>query len=625
MNKEYERWKEIANHSQAYYEGHPDISDEEFDVMYSSFMRDFPESEHLKDVAKGFDPDNTSLQKFKHKYSIVGSLSKIHSTQEVEFNDLFYDISVKLDGSSLVLYYVEGQLERALTRGDGVYGLDVTDKIKYLCPVALEKKLLEGTPFTGAIRGEVVMSNDAFAKYKETHSDAKMARNVATGLMMRKEASEDLRFCTYVTYKILAIENVRSTPYLVSFMRKQLSDWGFEVVHSVVLSSNMITDENMRGIRENEHFKSYPTDGLVIERESTSIEEGVTIFKELAYKFPEEIKEARVVNVEWELSPKAKLVPVVVIEPTELTGATVTRVSGFNYKFINDNKIDTGAVITIMRSGAVIPDIQSVIKPAPIMHIPCICPYCGQPLSMTQTEVDLECTNEFCVGKEFWNTYTFVEIFANDIKGVGDALIRELITKTNARTECDLIKQLNTIENTTIEQMFTPANAEKIKQLKQLLNKPWDKEVFLKSLNIKFVGDVAAKEIATNKKLFDILITGSQAEVKSACESSLNTSIANSLINNLERIQSLAQLVCSWQNNEVKEITKYVAITGSLSVSRKEFEKELNSFGYGLTDNLNKAECLITNDPNSGSSKNTKAKKLGIQILTEAQFRQTLV
>ena len=189
---EQERWEEISNYSQSYYEGHPEISDAEFDVLYDNFIKDFPNSTHIKEVAKGFNVDDTTLQKFKHKYSTVGSISKIHSIEETNFTaPFFYNISVKLDGSSLVLYYVDGQLERALTRGDGLYGLDVTNKVKYLCPEALTPKFFHEKPFTGAIRGEVVMSNCAFEEYKKEHPEAKMARNVSTGLMMRKDISEE--------------------------------------------------------------------------------------------------------------------------------------------------------------------------------------------------------------------------------------------------------------------------------------------------------------------------------------------------------------------------------------------------------------------------------------------------
>lgn len=359
---EQERWEEISNYSQSYYEGHPEISDAEFDELYEKFKKDFPNSNYLKLPAKGFDPNATNLQKFKHKYSTVGSISKIHSVEETNFvAPFFYNISVKLDGSSLVLYYVDGQLERALTRGDGLYGLDVTNKVKYLCPEALTPKFFHEKPFTGAVRGEVVMSNCAFQEYKKEHPEAKMARNVSTGLMMRKDVSEELKYCDYIAYKILAVENDAMLEWWLPEVHLQLKTWGFKVVTSVTVEGEKITDDFMSQLKQREDFNTYPTDGLVIETCSlTSDEAGIVTYVEVAYKFAAETKTCKVIDVKWNFSPKGKLVPVVQIEPTMMSGALVSNVSGFNYKFIMDNNIGKGSRIKVFRSGEVIPCIYSV-------------------------------------------------------------------------------------------------------------------------------------------------------------------------------------------------------------------------------------------------------------------------
>ena len=627
---ELERWDEIRRFSQSYYEGHPEISDAEFDELYEQFKKDFPNSNYLKLPAKGFDPNATNLQKFKHKYSTVGSISKIHSMKEVDLSDpLYYNISVKLDGSSLVLYYVDGQLERALTRGDGLYGLDVTNKVKYLCPEALTPKFFHEKPFTGAVRGEVVMSNCAFQEYKKDHPEAKMARNVSTGLMMRKDVSEELKYCDYIAYKILAVENDAMLEWWLPEVHLQLKNWGFNVVTSVDVEGKTITDDFMSQLKLREDFNTYPTDGLVIETCSlTSNEDGIVTYVEVAYKFAAETKNCKVIDVKWNFSPKGKLVPVVQIEPTMMSGALVSNVSGFNYKFIMDNNIGPGAEITVCRSGEVIPDIQSVTKPSVEVASPYICPECGELLELTKTGVDLVCSNPDCKGRSFYNRYTFIEKMAEDIKGFGEVLIQQLVDAMTecspipeAYTEASLFFDIRRANNDFFHSIFTPANAEKCVKLKTLFQLPLNKEKFLRAMNIDLLGEVAAKQIASNKELFNTLFSCdlSQLPAQLSCLG-VAPVLASNIIKNIRRIRSFNALNVTWEETNSTTLSKFVAVTGSLSISRKEFEVKLNAKGYGVTDNIKKAEYLITNDPNSGSSKNKKAKELSVPVVTEEEF-----
>lgn len=627
---EQERWEEISNYSQSYYEGHPEISDAEFDELYEKFKKDFPNSTYLKLPAKGFDPNATNLQKFKHKYSTVGSISKIHSVEETNFvAPFFYNISVKLDGSSLVLYYVDGQLERALTRGDGLYGLDVTNKVKYICPEALTPKFFHEKPFTGAVRGEVVMSNCAFQEYKKEHPEAKMARNVSTGLMMRKDVSEELKYCDYIAYKILAVENDAMLEWWLPEVHLQLKNWGFKVVTSVTVEGEKITDDFMSQLKQREDFNTYPTDGLVIETCSlTSDEAGIVTYEEVAYKFAAETKTCKVIDVKWNFSPKGKLVPVVQIEPTMMSGALVSNVSGFNYKFIIDNNIGPGAEITVCRSGEVIPTIQSVTKPSVEVASPYTCPECGELLELTKTGVDLVCSNPDCKGRKFYNRYTFIEKMAEDIKGFGEVLIQQLVDiMTNcspipeAYTEASLFYDIRRASNDFFHSVFTPANAEKCIKLKTLFQLPLNKEKFLRAMNIDLLGEVAAKQIASNKELFNTLFYCDKSQLLAQL-SCLGVApvLASNIIKNIQRIRNFNAINITWEEDKSENINKFIAVTGSLSIPRKEFEAKLNAKGYGITDNMKKAEFLVTNDPNSGSSKNKKAKELGLYILTEDEF-----
>lgn len=631
---EKERWLDISRYSQAYYEGHPEISDTVFDEIYDSFKKDFPNSEFLRDPAKGFNPNLTVLQKFKHKYSTVGSIDKIHAVSEWGNSPCTaYDLSTKLDGSSLVVYYKDGVVERALSRGNGLEGLDITNKLRYIAPEAYNgiKYSKDDIPFTGAIRGEVVMSKDNFEKYKLIHPEARMARNVSTGMMMRKDASpEDLNYCDYVVYKILADENIINDPSVrvvsIEDMRDKLHDWGFNVVESVEVIGKQITDEFMKELYESGKFTKYPTDGIVIEKflQKVDYDSGIYAFDEVAYKFAAELKTCNVIGVTWNFSPKGKLVPVVNIEPTMMSGALVSNVSGFNYKYIKDNQIGPGAVITVLRSGEVIPDIQSVIKPSEDVQFPKVCPECGKPLELTDTGVDLVCKNNNCKGRKAYNRFVFVQQLASDIKGFGEVLIQELVTKLcngNDYNESSILFRLRREEGSWYRESFTPANAEKCIQLKEYLNKPLDKEKFLKALNIDFLGSVAAKSIASDNELFNSLLTLDPTLIPDClAKHGVAKALGNSIINNIAHIQQFRYDSISWVETSEEKVEKFVAVTGSLSIPRKEFEKKLLEKGYGISDNIKKVAYLITNDPNSGSSKNKKAKELGVPVVTEKDF-----
>ncbi len=628
-------WSVISHMSQAYYSGSPIVSDARFDELYDDFKARYPRSKYLRQPAKGFNVNESDLQKFQHKYEKVGSLEKIHAMSEFTNygEDSNYSISSKLDGSTMVLYYVNGEFERALTRGDGATGLDVSSKAVLICDNLKDKLSIHNIPFTGAIRGEVVMSKDNFNKYKELHPEAKMARNVSTGVLNRKDNfEEDCQYINFVTYKILADESVDDGAYTIGEIRDQLAVWGFEVVSNISCNMRLVTDERLAEIYALESFSKYPTDGLVFTKNICYINSSTSIeYDEIAYKFKAESKDATVTNVSWELSRTGKMIPVVNIEPVELSGAIVKNVSGFNYKFINDNKIGPGAIINVLRSGEVIPYIDHIVKESDNMIIPKVCPICGEPLNVTETGVSLICNNPECNGTKYMNAYRFIEIMCRDIKGIGPAIIEHILDKVldNYGNLNEYIVYLFFTE-TRLEDILEGEKPMMIKLLTSVygvMNNLWDKQTFLEALNIPGVGKTIAADIV-NSKLFDELYEDyaksynkiDKINTSSLIYSKLTEVVANNLICNLSRIFNFSFNKFAITN----VIEKFVAITGSLSISRKEFEKFLADNGYGITDNIKKAECLITNDPNSGSSKNKKAKELGVRVMTEEEFRGLL-
>lgn len=183
----------IEQAAQKYYtDGSSELTDAEFDALVDQLRSENPDSELLKTVGWGYkvSKDNTPGQKYIHKYGKAGSLDKAYNFDEINLMLTMseVDISAKLDGLSVVLYYESGKLVQALTRGDGTFGIDITPKVMNI----IDDKLQDNW-FSGAVRGEIIMSYDNFKRFQELHPEAKNPRNSAAGLINNKQVSEDLR------------------------------------------------------------------------------------------------------------------------------------------------------------------------------------------------------------------------------------------------------------------------------------------------------------------------------------------------------------------------------------------------------------------------------------------------
>ena len=207
-----ERQKLISEASQAYYsDGTSSLTDAEFDALLEQERMENPDSP-LLDVGHGYDinKDPRSDKKYPHKYGIVGSLDKCHNWVELpkDFKDISGDhiqfASVKLDGISCVMYYRNGEMYQALTRGKVVndipMGIDITDKVRIIAPTFFN---IPDKSFTGAVRGEILMSNNSFWTYSQNHPEASNARNSAAGLMGQKELTDDLQFLDIIVYTVI--------------------------------------------------------------------------------------------------------------------------------------------------------------------------------------------------------------------------------------------------------------------------------------------------------------------------------------------------------------------------------------------------------------------------------------
>ena len=619
----------IKQASQDYYTGNESISDNEFDELVDELKQLDPTNETISKVGWGYDIEEVKGDKVAHVYGKVGSLDKIHDVSEIpnSFSDGAF-LLAKLDGASCVAYYQDGKLTKAVSRGNGLQGVDKTKQYEKI----VNKYTLNLQNFTGAVRGEIVFSNSMWEQYKNKYPDAKFPRNIATGLFMRDEVSEDLSFVDFVPYKIQGSETIKEwfPSHLYLEILKSLNSWGFPQIEYEFVDTTFLTNNSMETIFSK--WETYPMDGIVIQdRFFTVLSDNSFEYKNIAYKFKAEEKETTVKEVIWNLSKNNIMVPVVCVEPVELSGALVQKTSGFNYKYIVDNKIGKGAVIKMMRSGEVIPKINKVVFPSLVVTAPETCPVCGMPL--TQEGVELVCSNPNCLNIEYSRLLSWLRVIGiRDLLGVGDIMLEDFVqlwkstiytTQDINLTVYDLYdKEYGVIVNKDyLINKLTPSAKEKFSQIIDNLSKPVTMDKLIVAANIRGLGETVSKKIAST--IYECITDWNNVHKLTSIDG-IGNDVKNRVLNArniISKVFCLVEVV-----DPLKQVfsgsNTQITVTGSLSMPRKQFEAVCASKNIVLSDNVKSSKYLVTNNPLSGSSKIKNAAKYSIPIISEEEFRK---
>lgn len=619
--------KAIRVSAQKYYSYYPIITDPEFDYLTDELKRRDPNNELLKTPGWGFDPTVVEFGvKINHKYGRVEGISnKPRRIEDIPDNlkasNTRVRISAKLDGLSCVLYYKDGIFVQALTRGNGTVGIDITKQMNYILRNDVRYRVIDG--FTGAIRGELVIPFENWNKIEASKDPSKNPRNYASGIINRHGISEELKYIHFVAYKIIAWENCNE--YLDTFsMTEKLVSRFEHVVDALILNNGEKITEDLLKDLFNEFKKKYPCDGCVITNSVIKYTPNSPdlIYDEVAFKFESERAATTIDHIEWKLSRTGMMKPVAVVGTVNLAGTNVSRCTCFNAKYVIDNVLGKGAVVEIEKSGEIIPDIQRVIKQAETPDIPTICPRCGEDLKMVGA--DIKCTNPNCLGMARSDLMHWTDIIA-DVDGLGGKI------KDNFFDSC-------TIDSIEMMYEYLPtfcfgdsATEEKLKEMaNKLLDQRVDAVRALVALNIPRLGWKSAEKIV-DAGLFSTVAsipdgTESHEEVSKVLDKVVGPATRKSIEANVSKISRLrflkGRVVIRKITEEKKESKGFVVITGKLnSGTRKEFESVIVNAGYELGDKISKDTLyLITNTPNSGSSKNKKADELGVKKITELEF-----
>jgi DNA ligase (NAD+) len=617
----------ITEASQAYYEGKPFITDDKFDRLVAELREYDPDNEILKKTGTGYSSEKDSTgAKARHKYAHVGSLEKINmDTCEKYFSKKKMErhiITSKIDGGSVVVYYDDkGHFEKAITRGDGEVGIDCSSKLREIVPLKVNVKNI-------AVRGEITISTALFEKH---YKDASSPRNTALGILNSKEPSkEEVKRLTFVAYNAYT-GNVENSNETKGNVLEWLYEQGFYPVgwHSlfeseVVLDSPFLSDflESLRGKLN----KEFLADGLVITNDSNR-------FDEIAYKFAAETAQTTCTNIYWELSRNGRMIPVVYFTPVVLSGARLSKCSGFHAKWILENNVGVGSKLVVHRAGEVIPYIKEVLSPShsPTQSaaLPSTCPSCSLDLSFEG--VHLVCSNEKCPGKAFPKLMLWYETLGQ-VDGLGENILSSFFEFAGWETVKDIYSEnmdFQILSRKTFQHRgFTDhATSLLLSMLSKVYKEPVDPEKFFAAFGLPSVGRATSEKISRTIGIDEFFASKSAPPLgKIASIEGVTFPARHALTTHYQELYSaytyikerngFVQAPC---NGSLME----VVITGKLSKSRKEFESELAKFGISVADSVNKnTACLITDNPNSGSSKNKAAQKMGIAVLSEAMFRK---
>ncbi len=613
----------IRHHQELYYNGEPEISDEEFDALWDELASIDPENALLASV--GADRSER-WPKYRHRMT-MGSLSKAADpgsflawAAKMSFG--LYLVQYKLDGASMELQYDEGRFVRGVTRGDGEIGDDITQNVVRMNGVPRELP----EPFTGAVRGEVLMSRTTHA---EKYADKANCRNAANGLMKRKDGkgAEDLDIICYDALGFVPSGSPFSTEReKIAWLERM----GFHVVPTTECKSPEEVVAYRAKIMDLRASLPYDIDGLVVKGDRIDPEDANKLRPELqiAFKFSPEEAVTTLVGVEWSESGTS-VTPIGLVEPVRLAGTTVQRANLANPGMIRAMDLRIRSKVVITKRGEIIPKIESLVENPPDaapIAIPTHCSLCGAPLVDEDTR--LYCPNPACPGKAYHRLEKWLSVI--DIKDIGSALLRRLFDAGRVVRIPDLYSL--TVEDLLSFERMGDKSAQKI-----IRNIRAQREVslaqFVAGFDIEGIGVLMAEKlVAAGYDTLDKLLLASWSDFEHIDGFAEIT--AKALYQGLRLVEAdMRELVdkgcvrirppMTAASEEKSPVAgKNFCFTGELAtMKRAEAEKLVRDAGGFVRSSVTKdLDYLVTNDPTSGSEKNRRAQELSISIIDEAQF-----
>ena len=652
--------KVLAYHSDRYYnQDSPEITDYEYDMMMNELKaleKENPEfvTPDSPTQRVGGTAKRTAGVLVRHNVPML-SLQDVFSKEDVyhfveemqeQLEDPEFVVEYKIDGLSMSLRYENGALKLAETRGDGInFGEDVTANAKVIRDV---KTKLKDTPEYLEVRGEVYMTNEAFDKVNETQEllGKKLfanPRNCAAGTLRQLDSAVTKE--RNLSLFIFNIQQVRGMEFAThtegyEFLKKQ----GIRVIddYKVCKTADEVWDA-ITAIGENRGNLGYDIDGAVVklnryaDREKLGATSKVPRWA-VAYKYPPEEKEAKLLEIELSVGRTGRITPTAVFEPVRLCGTSVSRATLHNQDFIDDLDIGIGDTVVVYKSGEIIPKIKEVRKekrPSEWQRfvIPNVCPVCGAQTERERDTADIKCTSPNCPAQLERHIINFVGRDAMDIKGFGTVYIEELVRQGYIKDIADVfvLKEYR-------EELIEKGMIGKEKNTDKLLDtiekaKNNDAYKLLTGFGIPNVGKAAAKAIMKHFKSIEKLSHASMDELQDVNDiGEVSAECIRRFFLDEENKKIIARLKEYGVNMETEATEtiespisgKTVVVTGTLpTLGRKEAQELIEKYGGKAAGSVSKKTDYVLAGEAAGS-KLTKAQELGIPVLNEDEFKNLL-
>ena len=640
MDKKLNRMKELIeilnNASRLYYQySTPIMTDFEYDKLYDELEKLEKETNTVlsNSPTQNVEPEAIdSLVKVEHPAPML-SLSKTKSISELAsfLGNQEGLLSWKLDGLTIVLTYKDGKLSSGVTRGNGIIGEVVTENVKKFKNIPLT------IPYKGTlvVRGEAVIKYSDFNKMNEELDDDssqyKNPRNLCSGSVRQLDSKVTAK--RNVNCIIFALIESEKKFKLKSEEFEWLKSLGFDVVEYHKVTSNNI-EEQVLYFKNKINEYDIPSDGLVLLY--NDIEYGKQLGttakypkNAIAFKWQDETAETKLIDVDWLVSRTGLINPVAVFEPVELEGTIVSRASLHNVSILQGLSLGIGDTILVYKANMIIPQIADNLTQSNSLAIPNKCPVCNHEAKIiSSNDVKyLYCMNDFCPAKLVKRLSQFTSRNAMNIEGLSDAIINKLADEGLIKTYAD-IYNLKRYKNDIIS--FEGFGEKSYDNLINSIEKSRNVKLanFIFALGIPDIGLSRAKLICKNYSNDINKIRNLTFEELSKIDG-IGEIIAKEWIdtfNNNDFIKELELLLkevnftdTSIDNNQPLKDLIFV-ITGSVNnfTNRDELVEYIESYGGKVVKAIsNNVNYLINNDITSTSTKNTKAKELGIKIISE--------
>lgn len=649
--------KELTRHSYLYYvEENPSLSDFEYDEMFRELQKlekENPELVTPDSPTQRVGSLGSKFEPHKHKYRLYSldnsnnydELTKWYERVSIELGfepELVCEL--KIDGLAIALTYENGLFTLGVTRGDGVTGENITNNLKTIQAIPL--KTHKEIDSNLEVRGEIYMPKTSFEKLNEENlaKGEKIfanPRNAASGSLRQLDSSitakRDLSMFCYTAI----FEDASLSPKTHYDAILKLKEYGFKI------NENIRKVKDIQGAidycKEWEYKRfdlNYATDGVVIKINQFSLQEELGFTARApkwatAFKFPPEEVNTILKDIEIGVGKTGAITPVAILEPVQLAGSTVSRASLHNFDEIKRLDVRIGDTVLIKKAAEIIPKVIKIDehsrKPDAQVYIPPTeCPSCHTKLVEREGEVNLYCPNINCPDQikdriEYWASKD-----ALDIDFIGPAVIDQLFNKNMVKTPADLYKlsqqdfmQLDLVKEKSAFNMFNSINNSKNPTLTR----------FLTGLSIKHVGKETAQLIATNFETLENIknatiedmakIEGIGEKIAKSIFGFFHNETSSALLDDLENVGVIPQV-----QQAVKATGEFAGktfvLTGTLeTLKRDEASEKIKALGGKTSSSVSKNTDFVIAGESAGS-KLTKAKNLGVIILTETEFLDML-